>query len=398
MEPKAFTREQWRVLRQTTDEEGMSAATEVMTSSAHWTYLHKIDEWDTPGSQPSADMPEAVVALLQDTALPEWIASIPDLDGAMERACDLFQEYATEFILALMCKSLPECYAAGRGSDVLVYTGQLGEPVRGHPGADEAMVRRVMETAVFVRNVMIHENWTNSLVAIRTIQKIRMFHCGIRVMIDKRNAAHSKPWDFAELGQPINQMDMAGTLLTFSQQSCRGARALGVDISEQQERDFILHWIVIGHHLGINEDILRAIYTRPADVWDDIAELEFGLTPLKSGITLVTALQNFIERHVFTDVQFLHVSSLLMEDLMEPRAQKVVLTGAFARDEAHAFERLVAFLLKTVHKVLLSLPFTRRSTIRRLGMGLIETTIERWANGRKPVITIENELEEYARG
>ncbi|MBK7031768.1 MAG: hypothetical protein IPH49_00490 [Ignavibacteria bacterium] len=155
---------------------------------------------------------------------------------------------------------------------------------------------------------------------------------------------------------------------------------------------------MIGHHLGINEEVLRAIHTRSSDVWDDIAELEFGLTPLKSGLTLVNALQNFIERHVFTDVQFLHVSSLLMEDLMEPRAQKVVLTGAFARNDAHTFERLVAYLLKTLHKILLSLPFTRRSTIRRLGMGLIETTIERWANGRKPVITIENELEEYARG
>ena len=97
MEPKAFSREEWRVLRQTTDREGMSAANEVMTSSAHWTYLHKIDDWDTPGSEPSADMPEAVVTLLQDTSLPEWIASIPDLPGAMERSCDLFQEYATEF-------------------------------------------------------------------------------------------------------------------------------------------------------------------------------------------------------------------------------------------------------------------------------------------------------------
>lgn len=397
MEPKAFSREKWRDLRQTTDAEGMTAASAVMLSTAHWTYLHKIDEWDTPNTDPSVDMPAAVRVLLQDTSLPEWIASIPDLDGAIERSCNLFQEYATEFILALLCKSLPECYAAGKGSDVLVYTGQLGEPVRGHPGADDAMVRRVMETAVFVRNVMIHENWTSSLIAIRTIQKIRMFHCGIRVMIDKRNAAHSKPWDFAELGQPINQMDMAGTLLTFSQQACRGARALGVEISEQQEREFILHWIVIGHHLGINEDVLRAIYAKPAEVWDDIAELEFGLTPLKSGVTLVNALQNFIEKHVFTEVQFLHVSSLLMEDLMEPRAQKVVLTGAFARKEAHAFERLVAFVLKMLHKFLLALPFARRSTIRRLGMGLIQTTIERWANGRKPVITIENELEEYAR-
>lgn len=397
MEPKAFSRDMWRTLRQTTDEEGMAASGAVMASSEHWTYLHKIDEWDTPGEEPSTDMPEAVRALLRDTSLPDWITSIPDLEGAMKRSCELFQEYATEFILALMCKSLPECYAAGRGSDVLVYTGQLGEPVRGHPGSDDAMVRRVMETAVFVRNVMIHENWINSLTAIRTIQKIRMFHCGIRYVVEKRNAAHNKPWDFAELGQPINQMDMAGTLLTFSQQSCRGARALGVEISAQQEHDFILHWIVIGHHLGINEDVLRAIHQRPGDVWDDIAELEFGLTQLKSGITLVNALQNFIEKHVFTDVQFLHVSSLLMEDLMEPRAQKVVLTGAFARREAHMFERMVAILLKTVHKLLLALPFTRRSTIRRLGMGLIETTIGKWAKGRKPVITIENELEEYAR-
>lgn len=198
------------------------------------------------------------------------------------------------------------------------------------------------------------------------------------------------------LGEPINQMDMAGTLLTFSQQACRGARALGVDLTAAQERDFIAHWIVIGHQLGIEEMVLRKIWERPADVWDDIAGLEFGLTPSASGRTLVDALKRFIEAHVFTDVRFLHLSSLLMEDLMEDRAQRVVLPTTVSRKTANVVEHIIAWLLRMLHKVLLALPFTRHGTIRRIGRKLIDDTIARWAQGRTAAITIEHELQEYS--
>lgn len=395
-EPVAFSREEWAALRLLSDTEGMAAATAVLEADRSWSFLRDIDAWDAPDGTVANELPSAVHALCSDTSLPTWITEIPDLQGAMRRSCDLFQEYAVEFILALLCKSLPECYAAGKGADVLTYTGQLGGATRDVPGADDAMVRRVMETAVYVRHVMTYENWSNSKVAIRTIQKVRMFHCGIRVMVHARSAKGEHPWDVATSGEPINQMDMAGTLLTFSLQACRGARALGVPISAEQERDFITHWIVIGHHLGIDDRVLRAIHERPADVWNDIATLEFALTPAQSGIVLVRALQNFIENHVFTWVRFLHVSSLLMEDLMEDRAKAVVLTASVSHREASLFERTVTWLLRIVHKVLLALPMTRHRTIRRLGRGLIDTTIVRWAHGRTAAITIENELREYA--
>lgn len=394
-QPSAFTREEWASLRHRTDAEGMSAANAVLGSDRSWAYLRDIDAWDDPSAPEAPELPPAVHALLADTTLPSWITDLEDLQGAMRRSCDLFQEYATEFILALLCKSLPECYAAGRGADVLTYTGQLGGPVRTSPGADDPMVRRVMETAVFVRHVMSYEYWHDTRIAVRTVQKIRMFHCGIRVMIHGRARSGDRPWDVSELGEPINQMDMAGTLLTFSLLACRGARALGVDLTEAQEREFIAHWIVIGHHLGIEEKVLRKIWERPGDVWDDIAGLEFGLTPTASGRTLVEALKQFIEAHVFTDVRYLHVSSLLMEDLMDERAQIVVLPTTTTRKTANAVGHVLAETLRAVHKLLLAMPFTRRSTIRRIGRTLIDDTIARWAQGRTAAITIEHELQEY---
>jgi hypothetical protein len=398
----AFSRGDWDRLRRISDEEGMAAAAAVLgapdasgnapSQAQSWAYLRDIDKWDTAGDVPSPDLPEPVKILLRDSQLPEWIAQLPDLDGIMKRSCALFDEYAVEFVLALLCKSLPECYSAGRGADVLAYTGQLGGPVRDHPGADIGMARRVMETAVFIRHVMTHANWENSVVALRTIQKIRMFHCGIRTMILRNAENGHRPWDIEHLGLPINQMDMAGTLLAFSLQACRGARELGVPISAHQEREYMTHWLVIGHHLGIDDEILHAIHKHPGKVWDDIATMEFTLTPSRSGIVLTDALKGFLEEHVFEHIRFLHVSQLLMEDLMEPRAKRVVLTARVSRHNAIWLEHLIAHVMRIAHKVMLAIPGVRHRTIQRLGEMLIDKTIQRWAGPRTAEITIENEL------
>jgi hypothetical protein len=64
-----------------------------------------------------------------------------------------------------------------------------------------------------------------------------------------------RPWPGA-LGVPINQEDMAGTLMTFSFVVLDGLQKLEVRLEQREREDFLYTWVSIGRLLGIREDLL----------------------------------------------------------------------------------------------------------------------------------------------
>ncbi|MDX1433139.1 MAG: oxygenase MpaB family protein, partial [Gammaproteobacteria bacterium] len=69
------------------------------------------------------------------------------------------------------------------------------------------------------------------------------------------DAQHPEPWNTVRDGVPINQEQLAATLLTFSWVTLKAIRQFGVRIESDEERAFMHRWNVIGHLLGIDDAI-----------------------------------------------------------------------------------------------------------------------------------------------
>lgn len=75
-------------------------------------------------------------------------------------------------------------------------------------------------------------------------------HAAIRHLIIRSGA-----WDHA-WGQPINQEDLAGTLLTFSVTVLEALEKLEVKVSRVEAAAYLHAWNVVGHILGIDRGLL----------------------------------------------------------------------------------------------------------------------------------------------
>lgn len=161
-------------------------------------------------------------------------------------AADVFRQHGPKILLILLCKSLPTCYTCWRGAKVLYRTGRL----RVHDGSLDAFSRRLMETAQFVVDMMTKNNFEQDGTAVVAIQKVRLMHAVIRYFAQQRN------WDKATYGIPINQEDMAGTILSFSVVIIDGLAQLGIDLAPEERAAFLHLWRVVGTMIGLDADLL----------------------------------------------------------------------------------------------------------------------------------------------
>jgi hypothetical protein len=75
-------------------------------------------------------------------------------------------------------------------------------------------------------------------------------HAGVRYQI-----LASDKWK-PEFDHPLNQEDLAGTLMSFTWITLDGLRRLDIDISEAEGEAYLHCWNIIGHILGIRDDLL----------------------------------------------------------------------------------------------------------------------------------------------
>lgn len=79
---------------------------------------------------------------------------------------------------------------------------------------------------------------------------VRVLHAKVRRLLLKRG-----DWKVNEFGIPINQEDMAATLLGFSINSLKGIEYVsGVDICQKDQEDFLALWRYVGWLLGVQTD------------------------------------------------------------------------------------------------------------------------------------------------
>lgn len=187
------------------------------------------------------DLPPGMQEYLAKTS------AIPPVDPELVAGGqELFAALGPEILMILAFYSLPASYAARKGVQVLYRSGYLAN----RPN------HRLFETTQMVMDVMTPGGLNGDARGVRAAQKVRLMHAATRYLI---RHDPERPWA-AELGLPVNQEDLAGTLMVFSWLILDGLDKLAIDTTPRQRQGFLETWKVIGRLMGVREELI------PADV------------------------------------------------------------------------------------------------------------------------------------
>lgn len=195
-------------------------------------------------------IPEVKDYFNQNHELPDWADS-----KKIKMGQQLFALYGPEIAFLLNFRSLPLCYSSKSGAKVLFSTGRLRE--QGHNTSK--LQRRLMETSQMVINVMSPGGFDGKGSGIITIKKVRLMHAAIRFYL-KHPDINRHSWDVEEFGEPINQEEMAGTLMAFGPLILRGLHDLGVELTQKQQDAYTHCWNIVGYYIGIEPDLYPKNY------------------------------------------------------------------------------------------------------------------------------------------
>lgn len=184
------------------------------------------------------ELPDEAEAYFKDTALPPWADQ-----QLIKLAEQLFTRTGWQVAMGLFCSSLPQAYAAAHGAHVIVQTQGMTKHVR----------QRIFETGQFLFDVMDEGALSPGGRGILTAKKVRLMHATVRHLLLTR--ADPK-WDTALRGLPINQEDLAGTLMTFSVVTLDGLRLLGIPFTAEEGNAWLHAWKVVGYFLGLKPELL----------------------------------------------------------------------------------------------------------------------------------------------
>jgi hypothetical protein len=188
--------------------------------------------------------------VLEHPAWPAWA------DRSMvERGQEIFADYVAQLGLGLWMASIPAGYAGAHGAQVLTHTSRLVSDAK----------RRFLETGQFIIDVMSPGGLEPGGPGGRDIRHVRLMHASARHLLSHHDLTDAPAFDTATFGVPVNQEDLLGTLFTFSLIGLRVLDRGGVRLSPADQEAYVHAWNVIGHGMGIRDDLL------PLDVADSQA-------------------------------------------------------------------------------------------------------------------------------
>jgi hypothetical protein len=186
--------------------------------------------------------PEQLPPIVRD-----YLESTADVRGLRSEKValgeQLFGRLGPEMLAVLGFYGLPMDYAAGKGVRVLYRTAFLSK----------RPVRRVLETTQMVVDVLSPGGLGPAGKGLRAAQKVRLMHAAVRHLIQHDSSA---AWNTAELGVPINQEDLAGTLMTFGYIVLAGLERLGFEVSAVEREAYFECWMAVGRIMGVREDLI----------------------------------------------------------------------------------------------------------------------------------------------
>lgn len=142
--------------------------------------------------------------------------------------------------LVLGFKSLVLGYCSPGGNKPLTFSGRLTGDVN----------RRLSETARFVEAVSHPEGVRFGAPGFVATVRVRLIHARVRHWLKT-----SPRWRAADWGAPINQYDLAGTVLLFSTSLIEGLRQLGARVTDEEEEANLHLWRYVGQVMGVDDEL-----------------------------------------------------------------------------------------------------------------------------------------------
>lgn len=289
--------------------------------------------FDTTGQVDPAELPEA---------------------GLGER---FFATHGPEIMLVLCAYSLPVDYANHRAVGVLYQTGFLAK----RPN------RRVAETAQMIVDVMTPGGLGPDGLGIRSAQKVRLMHASIRHLIlrDEQLA-----WNVEELGIPINQADLAYTLMSFTHVVLEGLKKLDLEVVPEQAQAYLDAWRVVGRIMGIHPELIPHTLDEAAQLAEITQRRQMG--PSMEGRVMTEAIIGVIQDVLGKSLEA-YASSLVRFFVGARVADMLGVRRQFLRDRiVHVVAWLAALLDGLVER-----KADRRRFFRKLSLDLIQHFIDR---------------------
>jgi hypothetical protein len=203
---------------------------------------------------PSFNLEEAdaseIAEKLRISDIPSWV----NIDS-IKRGQDFYWKHSSLITTILLHGSLAGGFGIPRIDAILSSTGYLSN------GKSNVVFKRLVETGEMVFAAMNDANQmlTPGTEAWKTMMSVRVLHAKVRYRIWSRLQAnpHKNPLSLhyldKEAAVPINQSDMAATLLGFQAVPLVLMQVLGVRTTLQEREDFTHLWRVVGFVLGVED-------------------------------------------------------------------------------------------------------------------------------------------------
>ncbi|TAK03534.1 DUF2236 domain-containing protein, partial [bacterium] len=225
--------------------------------------------------------PQRLVDYFDPAEAPDWVD-----EAKLALANRVWEENTLGILSVLYAAALPYCYLMAKGIPSLYKTERLLE--------HRYIFQRLYETGLMLDSVMgagglkiivdLGEDldgsvapaprryvWGKGFISAR---KVRFLHASMRFMLTRpdlfpprgsiedpaslseRLSHETEPWPKEELGLPVNQEDLAYTLLTFGYIIPTGLEHWGCRLSSEEKEAFLHTWKLVGHIMGIKADLL----------------------------------------------------------------------------------------------------------------------------------------------
>ena len=315
--------------------------------------------------------PAALPAVVQDylAQTSNVAAHHPDTVARGQR---LFADHGPEILMLLCCYSLPSSYAARKGVQVLHRTAYLAK----------RPTRRLFETAQMIVDVLSTGGLDPGGRGVRTAQKVRLMHAAIRHLILTDTQA---PWPLTELGTPINQEDLLGTLMTFTWLILDGLRRQRIAISPEDEAAYLETWLSVGELMGVEPALLPSTVAEAKALTDIIERRQVAPSP--EGREMMAALLGMMSDNVPDGFRTLP-SSMLREFLPAEVA-------TFLSVPDHDLEReLLALAQRLVHplEVFADGEARRHALVRAFSLHLLRGMMGVELNGQRARFALPDTL------
>jgi ER-bound oxygenase mpaB/B'/Rubber oxygenase, catalytic domain len=201
------------------------------------------DDLFSPTNPYPPDIQMRLDAILQThSTLPPWVDT-----AQLQRGQKVFLRYLPAASISLYYRSLVAGFSIPKIAAVVQATAYLAPP-----STPEQVAYRIVDTGALVSSCMRDlDLWLPGAEAWNLCWYVRVLHAKVRRSLLRRTG--TRTWNTTEYGIPINQEDMAATLLAFSLNTLKGIEFVsGVDISRAEQEDYIALWRYIGWLLGVS--------------------------------------------------------------------------------------------------------------------------------------------------